>query len=121
MQRRLQGMRPDYLIQQREIAQKKLADATSYDQRLRLIGISPMNTCFISIKGGLSNLIFLIPLCAVILAIFQLIHDLFLMYMFNSDKGVRRIYKKNSWKIRGLQQHFLFFENNGKLGFDFRY
>ena len=64
--------------------------------RLRLIGISPMNTCFISIKGGLSNLIFLIPLCAVILAIFQLIHDLFLMYMFNSDKGVRRIYKKNS-------------------------
>ncbi len=40
MQRRLQGMRPDYLIQQREIAQKKLADATAYDQKLRLIGIN---------------------------------------------------------------------------------
>ena len=40
MQRRLQGMRPDYLIQQREIAQKKLADATEYDQKLKLIGIN---------------------------------------------------------------------------------
>ena len=40
MQRRLPGMRPDYLIQQREIAQKKLADATAYDQKLKLIGIN---------------------------------------------------------------------------------
>ena len=40
MQRRLKGMRPDYLIQQREIAQKKLADATAYDQRMKLIGIN---------------------------------------------------------------------------------
>ena len=38
MQRRLQGMRPDYLVQQREIAQKKLSDATAYDQKMKLIG-----------------------------------------------------------------------------------
>ena len=65
-------------------------------ERLQLTGISPMNTCFISIKGGLSNLIFLIPLLCIIFAIGQLIHDLFFIYMFNSDKGIRRIYKKNS-------------------------
>ena len=65
-------------------------------ERLELIGISPMNTCFISIKGGLKDLIFLFPLLCVILAIIQLIHDLFLIYMFNSDKGIRQIYKKNS-------------------------
>ena len=65
-------------------------------ERLQLTGISPMNTCFISIKGDLSNLIFLIPLLCIIFAIGQLIHDLFFIYMFNSDKGIRRIYKKNS-------------------------
>ena len=69
---------------------------TGLAEKLQLIGISPMNTCFISIKGGLSNLIFLIPLCCIILAIIQLIHDLFFIYMFNSDKGIRQIYKKNS-------------------------
>ena len=40
MQRRLPGMRPDYLIQQREIQEKKIADATEYDQKLKLIGIN---------------------------------------------------------------------------------
>ena len=40
MQRRLPGMRPDYLIQQREIQERKLAEATEYDQKMRLIGIN---------------------------------------------------------------------------------
>ena len=40
MQRRLPGMRPDYLIQQREIQEKKIADATEYDQKMKIIGIN---------------------------------------------------------------------------------
>ena len=60
----------------------------------QLIGISPINSCFISIKGGLKNLIFLIPLICITIAIIQLIHDLFFIYMFTSDKSIRNIYKK---------------------------
>ena len=40
MQRRLPGMRPDYLIQQREIQESKIADATEYDQKMKIIGIN---------------------------------------------------------------------------------
>ena len=40
MQRRLPGMRPDYLIQQREIQERKIADATEYDQKMKIIGIN---------------------------------------------------------------------------------
>ena len=40
MQRRLPGMRPDYLVQQREIQERKIADATEYDQKMKLIGIN---------------------------------------------------------------------------------
>ena len=40
MQRRLPGMRPDYLIQQREIKERKIADATEYDQKMKIIGIN---------------------------------------------------------------------------------
>ena len=40
MQRRLVGMRPDYLVQQREIQERKLAEATEYDQKMKLIGIN---------------------------------------------------------------------------------
>ena len=40
MQRRLPGMRPDYLIQQREIQEKKISDATEYDQKMKIIGIN---------------------------------------------------------------------------------
>ena len=36
MQRRLPGMRPDYLIQQREIQERKIADATEYDQKMKI-------------------------------------------------------------------------------------
>ena len=40
MKRRLPGMRPDYLVQQREIQERKLAEATEYDQKMKLIGIN---------------------------------------------------------------------------------
>ena len=40
MQRRLPGMRPDYLIQQREMQERKIADATEYDQKMKIIGIN---------------------------------------------------------------------------------
>ena len=40
MKRRLPGMRPDYLIQQREIQERKIADATEYDQKMKIIGIN---------------------------------------------------------------------------------
>ena len=40
MQRRLPGMRPDYLIQQRELQERKIADATEYDQKMKIIGIN---------------------------------------------------------------------------------
>ena len=60
------------------------------------IGRSPMNTCFISIKGGINNIILLIPLLCVIMALAQLTRDLFCIYMFNSDKVIHNIYKKNS-------------------------
>ena len=40
MQRRLPNMRPDYLVQQREAQEKKLAAATEYDQKMKLIGIN---------------------------------------------------------------------------------
>ena len=33
-------MRPDYLIQQREIQERKIADATEYDQKMKIIGIN---------------------------------------------------------------------------------
>ena len=40
MQRRLPNMRPDYLVAQREIQQKKLDDAKEYDTKMKLIGIN---------------------------------------------------------------------------------
>ncbi len=40
MQRRLPNMRPDYLVQQREVQQRKLAEATEYDQKMKIIGIN---------------------------------------------------------------------------------
>ena len=40
MNRRLIGMRPDYLVQQREMRQKKISDAIEYTQKLKLIGIN---------------------------------------------------------------------------------
>ena len=40
MKRRLPEMRPDYLEKQREIQERKLAEATEYDQKMKLIGIN---------------------------------------------------------------------------------
>ena len=63
----------------------------------KVIGISPMNTCFISIQGGIKDIIIItIPLISFIIAIYQLIHDLFFMRMFMSNKAIRQIYKKNA-------------------------
>ena len=62
-----------------------------------IIGRSPLNTCFINTKySGWFGFIFIIPLICIILVFIQLIHDLFFVHMFNSDKGIRRIHKKNS-------------------------
>ena len=66
---------------------------------LGIIGRSPMNTCFINTRlSGESGFgyIFLIPVACIIFAIIQLVHDLFFIKMFNSDKGIRRIHRKNS-------------------------
>jgi len=66
---------------------------------LGIIGRSPMNTCFINTRfSGESGFgyIFLIPVACIIFAIIQLVHDLFFIKMFNSDKGIRRIQRKNS-------------------------
>ena len=64
-----------------------------------ILGRSPMNTCFINTRySGESGFgyIFIIPVSCIIIAIIQLIHDLFFVKMFNSDKGIRRIHRKNS-------------------------
>ena len=63
----------------------------------KIIGRSPLNTCFINTKySDKYGYILLIPVLCIIIAIIQLIHDLFFVSMFNSDKGIRRIHRKNS-------------------------
>ena len=65
-----------------------------------LIGRSPLNTCFINTRySGIKGYIVLIPVIGIIIAIIQLIHDLFFVNMFNSDKAIRRIHRKNSWYV----------------------
>ena len=65
-----------------------------------IIGRSPLNTCFINTKySGKYGYILLIPVICIIIAIIQLIHDLFFVNMFNSDKGIRRIHRKNSFYV----------------------
>ena len=62
-----------------------------------LIGRSPMNTCFINTeKNDKNGLFFLIPILFIFLAIFQIIIDLCCREMFITDKGIRKIHKKNS-------------------------
>ena len=62
-----------------------------------VIGKSPMNTCFINTSKNYHNgLFFLIPIIFIILAIIQIIIDLCCRGMFITDKGIRKIYKKNS-------------------------
>ena len=40
MLRRLPGMRPDYLVQRREMEERKIADANEYDKKMKLIGVN---------------------------------------------------------------------------------
>ena len=67
---------------------------------LEIIGRSPLNTCFINTKYSKHyGYILLILVICIITAIMQLIHDLFFVNMFNSDKGIRRIHRKNSFYV----------------------
>ena len=62
-----------------------------------VIGRSPMNTCFINTdKNGFYGLFFLIPIIFILIAIIQIIIDLCCRGMFITDKGIRKIHKKNS-------------------------
>ena len=62
-----------------------------------LIGRSPMNTCFINTeKNDKNGLFFLIPILFIFIAIIQIIIDLCCREMFITDKGIRKIHKKNS-------------------------
>ena len=67
---------------------------------LKLIGRSPMNTCFINTQqSGQKGLIFIIPIISTILVIFQVIYDLKCRQLFINDKQVREAYKINSMYI----------------------
>ena len=62
-----------------------------------VIGRSPMNTCFINTsKNSKFGLFFLINIILILIAIIQIIIDLCCRGMFITDKGIRKIYKKNS-------------------------
>ena len=62
-----------------------------------VIGRSPMNTCFINTNlNERYGLFFLINIFLIIVAIVQIIIDLCCRGMFITDKGIRKIYKKNS-------------------------
>ena len=62
-----------------------------------VVGRSPMNTCFINTSmNERYGLFFLINIFLIIVAIAQIIIDLCCRGMFITDKGIRKIYKKNS-------------------------
>ena len=62
----------------------------------KIIGRSPMITCFINTEESKFNgLIFLIPACTICFIIFQIIYDLCCREMFVTDKEVRQAYKTN--------------------------
>ena len=64
---------------------------------LSVIGRSPMNTCFINTtQNNMHGLFFIIPIFFMLAAIVQIIIDLCCRGMFITDKGIRKIYKKNS-------------------------
>ena len=67
---------------------------------LRVLGRSPMNTCFINVEeSGIKGLIFLIPIIITFVVIIQVIYDLKCRQMFLNDKEVREAYKLNSMYI----------------------
>ena len=73
------------------------AIVSGLSEYFQIVGISPLNTCFINMKySGVKAYIFFVPVICIIFAIIQLIHDLFFTKMFNSDKGIRRVHRKNS-------------------------
>ena len=55
-----------------------------------------MNTCFIHTNDKKNGLFFLIHIIFIFIAIFQIIVDLCCRKMFITDKGIRKIHKKNS-------------------------
>ena len=63
-----------------------------------LIGRSPMMTCFIYTDDdiGYKSLIFLIPIFCICFALYQIIRGLYYSKMFITDKGIRKLYKKNT-------------------------
>jgi len=66
----------------------------------KIIGRSPMNTCFINTEDtGLNALVFLIPSLSTLFVIFQVIYDLKCRELFINDKRVREAYKINSMYI----------------------
>ena len=73
------------------------ASVSGFSEYFQIIGRSPMNTCFVNTKySGILGYLLVIPFFCIIIAIIQLIHDLFFISMFNSDKGIRRLHRKNS-------------------------
>ena len=61
------------------------------------IGRSPMNTCFVNTKqNDKGGLFFLVPILFILIAIVQIFIDLCCRGMFITDKGIRKIHKKNS-------------------------
>ena len=78
----------------------------------KVIGRSPMTTCFINTEqSGNDGLIFLISVGSTILVIFQVIYDLTCRQLFINDKEVREAYKINSMYILvfSLLHVFMFF------------
>ena len=61
------------------------------------IGRSPMNTCFVNTKQNYKGgLFFLVPILFILIAIVQIFIDLCCRGMFITDKGIRKLHKKNS-------------------------
>ena len=73
---------------------------TGFAVGMKIIGRSPMNTCFINTeRSGVLAFIFLIPCISICLVIYQVIYDLSCRELFVNDKQVRDIYKINSMYI----------------------
>ena len=67
---------------------------------IKIIGRSPMITCFINTEqSGTNGLVFLIPFISTLLVIFQVIYDLKCRELFVNDKQVRDAYKMNSMYV----------------------
>ena len=64
------------------------------------VGRSPMNTCFINTMDTKAfSLIFLLPIIFIFVAVGQTIIDLCCKDAFITDKGIRSLYKKNSYYV----------------------